>query len=95
MDRTIRTSYFKNGRIIRINTSLNANRAVTQCIAHMQINQYGATAAEVYDDKDGILHAQVHRSVNGRITITYNRDPETYHNRYAATPLIHTPRRKK
>lgn len=91
MQRSIKTSYFQRGRIVQVNTSSNANRAVAQCVAHMQINQYGATAAEVFDNTDGILHAQIRRNVQGRITIEYKRDPETYHNRYAATPLIHSP----
>lgn len=99
MSRQIQTIYYDNRkRVLQINTSTNANRAVATCVAHMQINQYGATSAQVHDNQDGVLHADVHRSVNGRITINYQRDPRQYHDRYALAhvlPEIKTTKRRK
>ena len=85
MSRDIKTVYFLNREVVRTNSSLDANRAVAQCILHMQINHYGANAAEVYDEATGQLHAQVKRKVNGDIVIVYRRDPTKYEYRYSPT----------
>jgi hypothetical protein len=99
MSRPIKTIYYGHRKqVLQINTSNDANRAVAQCVAHMQTNHYKATSAQVHDDTDGVLHADVHRSVKGTITIHYSRDPEAYHNRYALAavlPEIKATRRRK
>ena len=82
MSRSIRTTFFNRKHVaVQNNSSTDSNRAVTQCVAHMQLNRYGATAAEVYDTETGEVHAQVKRSMNGTITITYQRDPRAYERR--------------
>jgi len=76
--RTIATEYSFRGNVVKVNRSANPNKAVATCILHMQINQYGATVAEVYDLETGELHAQIKRQTNGNITIAYKRDPMNY-----------------
>jgi hypothetical protein len=79
MKRTINTAYYDaKHNLIRNNASSDANRAVATCVLHMQVNQYAAASAEVYDNETGELHAAIKRSVNTTITITYRRDPTKY-----------------
>lgn len=84
----IKTVYFRRGADPKVNHSKNANRAVTTCIAHMQINHYGSHLAEVYDAETGELHAQVKRSKDGSLHIYYNRDPLEYETKYAIGHLL-------
>lgn len=86
--RTIKTVYYRRGQDPRVNRSTDANRAVATCVLHMQINQYGAHAAEVYDDETGALHAAIKRSVTGTITIVYSRDPAQYETKYALAHIL-------
>jgi hypothetical protein len=88
MKRTIKTVYYRRGEDPRVTRSSDANRAVATCVLHMQINHYGAHAAEVYDDETGELHAALRRSVTGRITIEYQRDPAKYETKYAVGHLL-------
>ena len=73
--RPIKTSFYLGKDTVHVNSSTDANRAVAQCVAHMQVNHYGATVAEVYDHTTGELHAVVKRHVQGSINISYRRDP--------------------
>lgn len=77
-DRTIRTEYTFRGRTVKINKSSDPNRAVEKCVGYMQINAYGATVATVYDEATGEVHAEVKRSIQGTIKITFERDPRNY-----------------
>jgi hypothetical protein len=86
--RTIKTVYHIHGKEPKVIRSMNANRAVTQCVAHMQINQYGSHIAEVYDNDTGELHAQIKRDVKGTLTIYFRRDPSQYETKYAISHLI-------
>ena len=80
--RTIKTVYFDHKRqTIKTNSSLDANQAVGKAVLHMQINRYGATSAQVYDDSTGELHADIRRAQSGTITIVYKRDPTVYERR--------------
>lgn len=85
---TIKTVYYRRGEDPKITRSGNANRAVANCVLHMQINQYGSHLAEVYDDETGELHAQIKRSVTGAIHIVYSRDPLKYETKYAFGHLL-------
>jgi hypothetical protein len=67
---------------------MDANRAVAQCILHLQIARYDADSAEVYDDETGELHAVVTRSINGRIQIEYRRDPVKFETRLTIGALF-------
>lgn len=71
--RTIRTVFYYRNGIVKINTAKHPNKAVLHCVNHMQMNTYGATHAEVYDDNKGVLHAVIRRSVNGDVHILYKR----------------------
>jgi hypothetical protein len=86
--RSIKTIYYRHNDDPKINRSKDANRAVGTCVLHMQINQYGAHAAEVFDAETGELHAAIKRSVNGKITIVYNRDPIDYERKYAVAHIF-------
>lgn len=94
MTRSIVTAYYRGAKKIHINTSSDANRAVTLCVGHMQINHYGATAAEVYDSGDGVVHAVVRRNVNGHINIVYKRDPAKHETKYSVTQLLDADKKK-
>jgi hypothetical protein len=79
MKRTIKTVYYGHAHdSLRVTRGTDANRAVANCVLHMQVNHYGAHAAEVYDDETGELHAAIKRSVSGKLTIVYQRDPVKY-----------------
>ena len=94
--RPIKTVFYAQGDDVHTNSSSNPNRAVAQCVAHMQVNHYSATAAEVYDHTSGELHAVVKRSVNGNINIVYKRDPLAFEPmRLAVGALINAPKKGK
>lgn len=87
--RPIKTVFYVGKEDVHTNSSNDPNRAVAQCVAHMQVNHYGAHAAEVYDHTTGELHAVVKRHVQGIINIVYKRDPLAFEPmRLAATPLL-------
>ena len=91
MQRWIKTKYCQGKRYhdpIQVNSASDANWAVAKCVAHMQINHYEATSAEVYDDNTGELHAIVTRSINGQIRIDYRRDPIKFETRLAIGALF-------
>lgn len=72
--RSIQTTFYQGRTVVKVNTAVHANSAVLRCVDHMQLNHYSATAAEVFDNQSGVLHAVIHRSVTGRITIIYKRE---------------------
>lgn len=89
--RQIKTKFYAGrdyANPVKINSSSDANTAVATCVLHMQINHYGATTAEVYDDSSGQLHAIVKRSINGQLTISYRRDPVAFETRLAIGALF-------
>jgi hypothetical protein len=62
----------------------------------MQVNHYGATVAEVYDDTSGALHAVVKRHVQGNINIAYKRDPLSFEPmKLAVSAIVKTTKRRK
>jgi hypothetical protein len=80
----IKTVYYdRRAQPLQINRSMDPNRAVAQCVLHMQINHYGASAAEVYDNETGELHAAIKRSIQGNLSIVYQRNPQDFERRYA------------
>jgi hypothetical protein len=87
--RPIKTVFYNGRDDVHTNSSSNPNRAVAQCVAHMQVNHYGATAAEVYDHTTGELHAVIKRHVQGNINIVYKRDPLAFEPmRLAASAIL-------
>lgn len=78
VERMIHTEYSFRGELLKVNRASDPNRAVPNCIAHMQINKYGASIAEVWDTETSELHAVIRRSMNGNINIVYRRDPMNY-----------------
>lgn len=76
--RTIVTQYTLRNKPVQVTRSANANRAVMRCVGHMQVNQYGASVAQIHDLVTGELHAEVKRSVEGNIKITFERNPRDF-----------------
>lgn len=72
--RPIQTIYYRDKKLIRVNSSKYASNAVPLCVDHMQHNDYGATVAEVFDSITGELHAVVTHTVIGEIGIVFKRD---------------------
>lgn len=88
MEFTIKTVYHIRGKKPRIVRSKNANRAVMQCVGHMQINHYGSHLAEVYDEDTGERHCCVKRSIPGELNIEFDRDPAKFETKYAASYIL-------
>jgi hypothetical protein len=90
----IKTAYWRNGKVVRLNSSKDIDRAVGQAITHMRRNRNKADYVEVYDAADADrLHAQVLRSpATGDIKIWERKADGVQASKFAATPLIHMPR---
>jgi hypothetical protein len=86
--RPIKTKYYAGKELLRTNSSTDANRAIAQCVYHMQVNHYGSNVAEVYDDTSGQLHAQVTLSPNGNVKIVYQLDPRSFERKIAWSALF-------
>lgn len=69
----IQTIYRLGKEVAKINRAGSGTSAVPLCVTHMRANDYAADTAEVFNHENGKLHAVVHRSVNGRITILFQR----------------------
>ena len=78
ISRPIETTYWFRGKVVQVNRSKHVNKAVERCFGHMQINEYGATTAQVYDMETGELHAEVVRNVRGKVEVTFERDPRNF-----------------
>jgi hypothetical protein len=87
-EKGIKTVYFIRGQKSKIIWSKNANRAVTQCVGHMQIDHYGSHLAEVFDAETGELHAQVKLDKNGVLHIYLKRNARDYETKYSIAHLI-------
>lgn len=74
MSRNIKTVYYFGRDVVKVNSACFANNAVPRCIGHMQMNEYSASHAEVYDAGSGELHAVIRRQVSGNITIVFKRE---------------------
>jgi hypothetical protein len=76
--RPIRTDYYFNNKLVRTNRAKHPNSAILRCIDHMQLNSYGATSAEVYDENRSELHAVVTRSISNKpkIALVFKREIE-------------------
>ena len=72
--RNIVTKYYFRREVMRINRSVHPDRAVLNCIYHLQRNDYQASIAEVVNEDTGKLYAVVTRNINGKITIRYQSD---------------------
>jgi hypothetical protein len=76
--RGIKTEYRFRNTVIKTTRSADHNRAVAKCLEHMQVNQYGATVAEIFDADTETLYAQVARKSDGSIKVHYERDPRDF-----------------
>lgn len=72
--RPIHTAYYRGNKLLRVNQALWANNAVLNCVKHLQLNDYGATRADIYDAVSGVLHAVITHNVVGKISIVYKRE---------------------
>lgn len=84
----IKTVYHIRDGSTRTNHSKNANRAVSRCVDHMQIDHYNAHFAEVYDAETGELHAQLKWHRDGSLRIYLKRNPRDFETKYAISHLI-------
>ena len=69
----IQTIYRLGKQVAKVNRAGSGTSAVPLCVTHMRANDYEADTAEVLNNENGKLHAVVHRSVQGRITILFQR----------------------
>lgn len=91
MSRNIKTAYWREGKIVRINSSNDVDRAVGKAVEHMRRNtNRGAAYVEVYDADDADrLHAQVKVSpATGKMVIWERSKDKLAASRFAATPLM-------
>lgn len=73
--RSIKTVYYLGRSVVKINRAAHDNSAVLRCIDHMQLNDYAATSAEVFDENTGTLHAVIRRVMNtNTIVIAFKRE---------------------
>lgn len=73
--RPVITVYYFGKNVVRINRAKYPNNAVYLCVNHMQLNDYDASVAEVYDDKT--LHAVIKNVRKGGLLtmqILYKRE---------------------
>jgi hypothetical protein len=87
----IKTAYWADGKVVRINSGKDIDRACGQAIVHMRRNTNKADYVEVYDSDDADrLHVQVKRSpATGKISIWDVKDDAKQASKFAATPLLH------
>lgn len=76
--RRIRTDYSFRGELVKVTRAVHPNRANVNAFRHMQINEYGAGIAEVWDENTGELHAQFRLSAAGELRTTFTRDPSQF-----------------
>jgi hypothetical protein len=69
--RSIATVYHCNNRIVKVNRSSRAFYVIPTCIRHMQIDEYGANLAEIYNTLTGKLYAIIRKNVKGEIKILF------------------------
>jgi hypothetical protein len=76
--RPIRSVYYHDHRareVSRVNHAGHANHAVALAVEHLQVNHYEAVLCEVFDERDGVLHAVLKRPIGGTtISIIYERE---------------------
>ena len=73
--RPVKTLYYRDDRLLRVNAGLWCNNAVKNCVGHMQVNKYGATSAEIIDGrKADTLHAVITHNVVGEVNIIFHRE---------------------
>ena len=71
----IKTTYWQGKSLVKTTHARSSNSAVSRCVQHMQLDEYGASAAEVFDSRSGVLHAVLTRSPMG-MRIVFKRKPE-------------------
>lgn len=78
--RTIQTEYFSptdSKTPVRINRASSPQHAVMLAVGHMQMNDYSAAVAVVFDTGTAELHAIIKHYADGSIRILFKRDPRT------------------
>ena len=74
--RSIQTTYYLGNTVKQINRAAHARSAVLRAVDHMQMNDYHAAVAEVFDLETGELHAVLTYSAAGQLAIVFRRDPK-------------------
>jgi hypothetical protein len=73
LERNIETKYWDGRRVVKVTRSVYAFNAVPTCISHMQINEYGATHAEVSDIGTAKLYSTIALHKNWHLEIIFSR----------------------
>jgi hypothetical protein len=76
--RPILTTYWRDKEVVKTTRAKHPDKAVLHCVDHMQLNDYGATTAEVYDTETGEPHATVTHSVVGEVFCYLHREGKEY-----------------
>lgn len=71
---SVQSVYYRGREVVKTNRSYHAENAAVNCHKHMRSNRYAATHAEVFDERDGVLHAVIKRTVEGNVHILYKRE---------------------
>jgi len=74
MQHNIITTYSFRRQDTKINRSKYVDRAILNCIYHMQRNDYCASIAQVSCGITGKLYAVITRNITGKIRIVYEDD---------------------
>ena len=74
--RNISAAYF-NGKekIVKRKRGAHARSMVLRTVDHLQVDEYSASVAEVYDHTTGELHAVLRRTPR-QVVVLYKRDPK-------------------
>ncbi len=79
---TIRTYYYDHkGNVLRTVAAAHPNSAMESALRRMALNLYAATTAQVVDTETGEVHGEVVLRKNGKIEVTYVRDPRAHEHR--------------
>ena len=72
MKRHIVTQYNQGDEVLKVNRSVHPPRAIANCVARLQTDEYNAAYAQVWDERTGALWAIFTRTPS-KITILYKR----------------------
>ena len=76
--RPIRAIYYDAKKeVVRTNHGNWPRTMTLHVVDHLQLDEYGATVAEVFDITSGVLHAVVTRGVR-KVEIIYKREPKNF-----------------
>ena len=76
--RVIKTVYYDGRKqVVKTTRSSYPRSATMRAFDHMQVDEYSAAVCEVYDAREGTLHAVFTRTPK-TTTVVFKRDPTLY-----------------